>query len=554
MKQIRHSRSLKSYITILITGIISASLILSAALFYGQTAKTLRSTYREQMLQQLNAAMDKLTEQIRLIDSLYTLFMSNNLIYSSLESPSRNTAAVERQMTYLLINNYVWEEQFINSIGIYTVSGTVYQVSANDPETKFPNGTEILQKTDTEYPGLQLVALPPENGSICFIRNIFSSNNGGRIATMVISIDSGIWVKYLAKNLDKGWYISIYDNDIEICSSKEEAPLNGNDDVLIVSKSIPNLNLSANVAAPASEIQTKLNTALRTYLLIILIIIGAVVLSAFALSKAVTIPISQMVAQINRIADGHFDETISSNDVYEEFDYLSTAFNHMLHKVNDYHKDNLEKQLLLKNAEIQALQAQINPHFLFNVLNILAWKAQISGSEELYQMTIAIGELLKSNVLSKSSSFLPLQEELKYVKFYIYLQKMRFEDKIMVSFDIDSDLQKYPVPCFCIQSLVENSFVHGMEPKKGLCRLTVSIRKSGENICISVCDDGIGFREIPDLNQIPVSSQDSHTHIGLRNLDRRLFLLYGEAARLHITSIPNEKTVVAFQIPIRGED
>lgn len=535
----------------MITGIISASLILSAALFYGQTSKTLRSTYQEQMMQQLNTAMNRLTEQVRLIDSLYTLFMSNNLIYSSLESPSHNTAAVERQMTYLLINNYVWEEQFIHSICIYTVSGITYQVSTNDSETKSPYDFEILQKTDTEYPGLQLVALPPENESIYFIRNIFSTNNGEQIATMIISIDSGIWVKYLAKNLEKGWYITVYNNDIKICSSKEETPLSEKEDVLTVSKSIPNLNLSADVAAPASEIQTKLNAALRTYLLIILIIIGAVILSAFALSKAVTIPISQMVTQINRIADGHFDETVSSNDVYEEFNYLSTAFNHMLHKINDYHKDNLEKQLLLKNAEIQALQAQINPHFLFNVLNILAWKAQISGNEELYQMTIAIGELLKSNVLSKSSSFLPLQEELKYVKFYIYLQKIRFEDKIMVSFDIDSDLQKYPVPCFCIQSLTENAFVHGMEPKKGLCRLTISVRRSGENICISVCDDGIGFRKIPDLEHISASAEDTHTHIGLRNLDRRLFLLYGESARLHITSVPNEKTVVAFQIPIR---
>jgi sensor histidine kinase YesM len=131
---------------------------------------------------------------------------------------------------------------------------------------------------------------------------------------------------------------------------------------------------------------------------------------------------------------------------------------------------------------------------------------------------------------------------------------MRFEDKISVSFYIAPELTEINVPCFCIQTLVENSFVHGLETKKGNGSLSISINKKDNFAVISICDDGIGFQEIPDLNTSPESSEPEsigtvHPHVGLRNLNRRLILLYGEQSTLSICSIPNEKTSVSFKIP-----
>lgn len=551
-----HMKSLRSYTTCMITGIIALALIISGALFYMRTSRTLKATYQEQMLQQLDTTMNQINEQISLIDSLYTLFMSNNLIYDSLESPSvesYNATAIEKQMTYLLITNYVWKEKFINSVSIYANSGNVYQVStAGSGSTRLRN-QEIYQAVDKKYPFLQTLASPDDQNSLYFARNIFSSSTGQPIATMLISIDGSAWVNYLGSSLGSGRFVYLYNEYLELFSIPgQSSPVNA-DNYLTVSEQLHNLELSAMVVAPKQELQDKLDAALQTYLVVIFVIIGIVLLIAFTLSKAITYPIMRMIESVNRIAKGHYDETIPATELYVEFNSLTNAFNHMLNELNAYHKDNLEKQLLLKNAEIRALQSQINPHFLFNTLNTLAWKAQMSDNPELYQMVIAMGELLKTNVISKSSAYITLQQELKYIKFYIYLQKMRFEDKIHVNFQIAPDLDDLRIPCFCIQSLVENVFVHGLEPKKGNGELLISIQKQDDFVIISVQDDGVGFKELPKLQNIQISAEDSHTHVGLRNLDRRLFLLYGEQSRLQISSIPDEITTVSFKIPFGKE-
>lgn len=549
-----HKKSLRSYITFIITGIIALALLVSGILFYMQTSRTLKGIYQNQMLQQLDTTMNQINEQVSLIDSLYSLFMSNNLIYDSLETDapgSDNITAVEKQMTYLLITNYVWKEKFINSVSIYANNGNTYRVSTSDSLTSSFMEQEVYQKTDKKYPSLVILTPGQEaNDTLYFVRNIFSSNTGHPIATMIISIDGAAWMEYLGSSLGKEWFIYLYNEELELFSNPGSSASLNMENYLTASGKLNNLDLSAVVVAPKAELQSKLSASLQAYLLIMLLIIFLVLLSAFALSKAFTYPIMRMIGHVNRIAQGHYDESIPATDIYEEFISLTSAFNHLLNQINAYHADNLEKQLLIKNAEIQALQSQINPHFLFNILNTLAWKAQMSDNQELYQMTISIGELLKANVVSNSSSFIPLKEELRYIKCYIYLQKMRFEDKIKVSFDIDASLHDLPVPYFCIQSLVENSFVHGLEPKKGNGKLLVSIQKEKECVEISVQDDGIGFDKIPDLTNIQSSREDAHTHVGLRNLDRRLFLLYGENARLKITSTPNVITLVAFQIPL----
>lgn len=551
-----HIKSLRSYTTFMITGIIALALTISGIFFYAQTSRTLRDTYQEQMLQQLNHTMNQINEQVSLIDSLYPLFMSNNLIYDSLEAEltdRHSVIAVEKQMTYLLITNYVWKEKFINSVSIYTDHNTVYRVSTVNSPQADARSREVYENADKRYPSLQFMTASGGHDSLYFVRNIFSASTGQPIATMVISINGSVWVDYLGSSLDNGWFICLYNEELELFSAPQKThPIDMNN-YLAVSEKLRNLDLSAVVVAPKQELLQKLDASLRTYLLVMLTITFLVLLISFALSKVISYPVMRMIRYVNRISEGHYEETIPPDRLYEEFNSLTNAFNHMLGEINAYHADNLEKQLLLKNAEIQALQSQINPHFLFNTLNTLAWKAQMSDHPELYQMVISLGELLKTNVLSRTSSCITLQEELRYIKFYIYLQKMRFEDKIQVSFSVAPGLDRLIIPCFCIQSLVENSFVHGLEPKKGNGELLIAIRKEASLVHISVKDNGIGFHEIPDLTNIQASPEDPHTHIGLRNLDRRLFLLYGESARLHISSIPDTATTVSFQIPYKED-
>ena len=171
-------------------------------------------------------------------------------------------------------------------------------------------------------------------------------------------------------------------------------------------------------------------------------------------------------------------------------------------------------------------------------------------------MAIALGELLKATVISRDNFEATVEDELSYVRFYNYLQKMRFEDKIQVFFDIEPNLDKCHIPIFSIQTLVENAYVHGLEPKETSGTLTISIKKISDNVCISVVDDGVGFTKIPtfDTNETQDVQVGGHTHVGLKNLNRRLFLMYGGNSSLHIESIPMEKTTISFMVPFNFED
>lgn len=170
-------------------------------------------------------------------------------------------------------------------------------------------------------------------------------------------------------------------------------------------------------------------------------------------------------------------------------------------------------------------------------------------------MVISLGELLKMNTLSKDRAFVELEKEMQYVRFYIYLQQMRFEDKISCTIQIPQNLLNCQIPCFCIQPLVENAIVHGIEPKKGKGKLAIQILEVPDSqLEIRIIDNGVGFSKIPDLRHIDSSPIDEHTHIALRNLNKRLELLFGENAQLHISSTPNVCTSISFFIPLKRED
>lgn len=132
---------------------------------------------------------------------------------------------------------------------------------------------------------------------------------------------------------------------------------------------------------------------------------------------------------------------------------------------------------------------------------------------------------------------------------------MRFEDKISCIFQIPDSLMSCIIPTFCIQPLVENAIVHGLEPKEGKGKLIVQVIPSDEAVMeISIIDNGIGLESIPEIQNIQPSGQDTHTHVGLRNLDKRLELLFGPDARLRIDSVPKKCTTISFKIPIRTEE
>jgi two-component system sensor histidine kinase YesM len=225
-----------------------------------------------------------------------------------------------------------------------------------------------------------------------------------------------------------------------------------------------------------------------------------------------------------------------------------------------------ERSYRLRYMEMLALQSQINPHFLYNTLEIIYWKTvAISGKpNEASTMIEHLGDILKYALSSPQNKMVILQNELQHTQIYVEIQKIRYKDKFEVIWDVKANLQRYFVPKLLLQPLIENSIYHGIKEKPGKCSIKVRIRRLPSMISIHVIDNGIGMsperlKEVINLmarddstNQstTPEPVKDSSGNIGLYNTNKRLVLSYGELFNLRIVSKPGWGTSVQIRIPI----
>lgn len=572
--------SLRTFITVIISLTITVILVLSILFFYKGTSYILINEYEQSITAQLSQVNQQISEQIDALDSIIPMFLSNSLISNTLESINYNSVtydskiSIEKQMSHTYYSTSLSSKNFINGIHIFSDDGTEFYIpTSGKSERDIDLNQKMLDNIDPSDPGLICMSLYSEYKSIFFARNIFSSNTGRHIGIFIVDVAPVNWIQFCAKGLDPSWFIYLYNNEMSILSNEDmevqsaqlltqiapqnstvsfqELTLSG-EPYFVAAQELQGLHITSAVAAPKLLMMSDLNQTLKSYLLLMSGIVLIALAAAVVLSRAVTRPINKMVFHINEISQGRQD-SLPPLKMHYEFQIWMNAFNEMLKKLDISYNDNFQKQLLLKNAEIRALQSQMDPHFLFNVLNTIAWKAQMSDNEEIYDMIISLGELLRINTISKESAYTLLEQEMKYVKFYIYLQQMRFEDKISFDIQVPDSLMQCKIPGFCIQPLVENAIVHGLEPKKGNGKLSINIIETKRYMEISINDNGIGFETVPDIRQIASKNDGSHTHVGLKNLDKRLELLYGEESRLHILSTPNVCTSISFRIPIHTD-
>lgn len=575
--------SLRTFITIAVCLIVTVTLVFSGLFYYNKTAEILMENYERSITSQLNQVNQKISDQIASIDSAAPLFLSDALLLETLESPASSPVgyekklAIERQMSSMYYRTPLAGHNFTDSVFIIRKDGALFHIYTSgsfEPYTE--KNALLLQDLDTTNPYLMCRVLPGAENSLYFIRSLYNSNTGSYMGTFFIEINREKWMKYCVEGLDPSWFICLYNEEMTLVSNdamKEQgaklaslpAPADPNvsfreeklneERYFAASKRLARPEITSAVVAPKNLLLQDLNHTLETYLLLLVFTVLTALVFSILISRMITSPVRRMIYHINQISAGT-SSALPPMKMYHEFEIWADSFNRMLRQLDTYYNDNFQKQLLLKNAEIRALQSQMDPHFLFNVLNTIAWKAQIINNEEIYQMVISLGELLKANTLSRETDFIELEKEMEYVKFYIYLQQRRFEDRIDCVIRIPEELMKCKVPCFCIQPLVENAIVHGLEPKKGKGKLIIQIfptdcrETAPSEMEVAIIDNGLGFAEIPDVRSIPSSSSDTHTHIGLKNLDKRLELLFGERARLKIESVPNLCTTISFRIPI----
>ncbi len=303
------------------------------------------------------------------------------------------------------------------------------------------------------------------------------------------------------------------------------------------------------------------------------ILLMGVLLLLFLLvfTRRITQPIRKLASAAHRMAHGELDQGDVVVSSVEEIDMLAEAFNRMRRNitslVNDLkdksalerklHREelkNVQMERSLEHARFQQLQAQINPHFLFNSLNTISRAAMFERAEESARLIQALAKLLRHS-LGTRSSLSSIERELQIVREYVHIQKHRFRERLRFELQCDADLSGVQVPCFSIQPLVENAVQHGIEPLESGGEVRLSVCRHNGNVRVAVADTGVGMpaERLQEVLNTDASSRDpSSASIGLANVRERLYLVYHEAARFEIYSREGEGTTVEIEIPAQS--
>lgn len=305
---------------------------------------------------------------------------------------------------------------------------------------------------------------------------------------------------------------------------------------------------------PKSEIAEHITPI---YIIIIIIFMGGltvVTLVSVHISRVITKPLNLLMEQMRYIEYGNLEMKLYNNSS-PEIETFSKRMNQMIERINALNKELMATQLGKKDAEIKALQSQINPHFLFNTLQCIKALAVCERTYDVSRISTMIGAILRY-AISDSREFINIREELEYVKQYIEIQNYRYPEKINYKFEVEENC--YDLKCikFMLQPIVENAIQHGMDYSHSILHIIIKVQEMNENVLISVKDDGKGIsQEKLCVIRGWLSAKKQQEHIGIKNVHDRLRLNFGEKYGLWIESTLGQGTKVTLLIPwIREEN
>ena len=262
-------------------------------------------------------------------------------------------------------------------------------------------------------------------------------------------------------------------------------------------------------------------------------------------------PLETVAEKIKLVGKGNFDTKLDEYRV-EELQNISNTFNEMTNYIERLVKEVYETQLIAQQSQIQYLQAQMDPHFLFNVLSMIEMKAAMNRDKEVQEMLYKLSNIYQGKIFRKNEHFIHLEDEMEIVDFYLSLQNSRFGEKIEYSISYEGGKDRYQklmVPRLSIEPIVENAVCHGLEPKDEKGHIWVNISQDNTTLKIHIEDNGVGF----DSEKIVEKNEDkNHSHVGLWNTNKMIHNLCGMEYGLEITSEIGKGTIVCVLLPVRN--
>lgn len=540
----------KMVLTCILVGLIPLTLL--GTFCYYQTAHLLLGQEKEALSSAVNTAYHSLNHQIQLYNDMVTYLAHSETM---VKVPSMEYASAAEKFE---VFHYEYDV-LIN--GMYVQHPEIYRITLYADREDLSHGKQLRPLSDLAsepwYPDIQSVNRPVwhkgQDGMICLLQ---------KIPVPYIKYVTAYSSHYLCIRLDPKRLFDVLtdissDYHLQIEDDREifydfTAPS-------IADNTYPADGWTTQISEPL-ENGWRITLEKPSSLLIapvgkMALIIFAVILLCLILILTVSDHLADFFAQkvdnllsaMHKVQKGDMNVQIH-DDCPDEMGELTNSFQHMIEELNRLVVADYKNKITLKETQLMALQAQINPHFLYNCLSLINSKALLNSQPEISRMAQLLSTFYRTT-LNKGKSDTLLANEIKNVKSYIEIQLLLNDQAFEVSYQIDPQLPQQEVPNLLLQPLVENAIVHGILPNKARPgRLFVSVTRAGKQILFSIMDNGQG---IPP-EKIPLLTCTQSGGYGLKNVHERLQLTYGEECGLTINSILNESTLVTFAIPVQG--
>ncbi len=575
-------------ITLAVVLLLLLSLSVVGIYFYWNMASVLTKNANDNLIHLIQQTNGNIENSFKIIDTTSLHFLSNKSIRSwasgitsfdgDFYSIFINKSLIEEDLKYSLMFNNAWDMNLISTAYVFLNEDTYCSIFKSTPNIQLTddNNIKIFNKiSGSKIRGKTIIPPSLNDRTIYFTRIVTNIDNPKQRLVMIFgTAEEDLYKKYNELLSFQGSMVFITDEKGIIYSSSQRDMLGsnvhssiknltndtgvceidiGNVTYLVAHRKISNTGLNFIAGIPKKQVLAKLSDSMKNYIVITAIIIFVSVFAGVITSLRFTRFVRDLLSVINRVKVGDYDVKMP---YYKdsELELLSITFNNMTDEIKYLINQVYEKQLLIKETEFKFLQSQMNPHFLFNTLITIGYKAKLAKDETIYKMVTSLTELLQAGIYSNSQDKIPIRQELEFVKFYLYLQKMRFGDNLEYNIHVsDESILDFVLPKLSIEPIVENAVVHGLEEKVGKGTLELNIRMENQSIFFEVIDDGAGFKNGKidlDDNETITSRKKGHNNIGLLNTHKRIKLIYGEPYGVQIESNTKIGAKVTVHIPI----
>ena len=293
-------------------------------------------------------------------------------------------------------------------------------------------------------------------------------------------------------------------------------------------------------------IRTDVRTALRTSVFVFTAILFGVVMFSRKIMISITEPVRRLSAVTKLAGSGDFDVR-AQEDSGDELAVLNANFNQMVEKIGQLVEHIRLEQITLRQTELKVLQAQINPHFLYNTLDAIAWCCEEERHKDAVEMVNALAKLFRISI-SKGHELITIEKELQHAQSYLKIQKFRYKNQFVYSFDVYEECLPYLCNKITLQPIIENAIYHGLDRMVDEGEIRIRIYPDGDDIVFTVSDNGVGMTP-EQCQEILQDESGEKTGIGIKNVNDRIKIYFGENYGLTIESELDEGTTVTIRMP-----